>query len=415
MEKRKRTTRNAAADAASDNAQAEALDSAIGSEVTEVEQTELLASAASVAPSADGSIEIAPDAAAVLAEALEVQALESTLAALPEASGARGAVEALLVDARARLAAAEAAQAAEAAHDAELTQARAAALQFNLPAHALDAMLAAIDAKYAPVADVVADAPAEAPQAEAESASAAKTVGVRRAAINAEVAADAAALTVGAADWQAWKSSPDFLDYCAPQRTSGTRYPTFIPLASTGSGVSNYAELERRVSAVRTHMRTVLGIGGIGNGTGTADWLARRGKLHSPSGSKSNEYAALCFTSRASVALYPDGKFRLAAHDEDMPVRFISIDDGAYALFKGGTDTGDNVRSAAAQALNAAEAAAKQVPAQRSAPTPPSAADTAAAMAQARSKPANCQHCGKRNVIGDAKCSDCQSEDWLAE
>jgi hypothetical protein len=408
VEKRKRTTRSAAADAASDNAQAEALDSAIGSEVTEVEQTELLANAASVAPSADGSVEIAPDAAAVLAEALEVQALESTLAALPEASGARGAVEALLVDARARLAAAEAAQAAEAAHDAELTQARAAALQFNLPAHALDAMLAAIDAKYAPVADVVADAPAE-----AESASAAKTVGVRRAAINAEVAADAAALTVGAADWQAWKSSPDFLDYCAPQRTSGTRYPTFIPLASTGSGVSNYAELERRVSAVRTHMRTVLGIGGIGNGTGTADWLARRGKLHSPSGSKSNEYAALCFTSRASVALYPDGKFRLAAHDEDMPVRFISIDDGAFALFKGGTDTGDNVRSAAAQALNAAEAAAKQ--AQRSAPTPPTAEQTAAAMAQARSKPANCQHCGKRNVIGDAKCSDCQSEDWLAE
>jgi ribosomal protein L40E len=268
---------------------------------------------------------------------------------------------------------------------------------------ALASMLAAIERKYA-IAPPAAteDAPVDATVA----SGARKQVSPRTAAINAQAAGDSAVSDRGVAALAAWDKSPDAAD-CLARRDSGTRFPSFVPLASNGEGVASYADLQLVTAAVRNHMRFTLGINGSGNGTAVPEWLARRERF-SPAGNKSGEYAAKSFASGATIALYPDGKFRLARRNA-ANVRHLDTDAAAYAAFvgksAGSSPAAAPVASAPLNAAPAAPDALKRVHI-------PQAPNVMANASGGITTMAFCQHCSRRNPIGATACVECGDADW---
>ena len=325
-----------------------------------------------------------------------VAQIEAALAVLSAENPAAAALQAALVEANGTLAMAQAEAARMGEKLAALDAARAAGA--GLPDGVLAAMLAAIETAYAPVAPAV-ETPAPATTVQGRRAPRAATL-----ARNAEVAADDSAMSAGRQAYAAWQSSPDAV-LALFSKTSGTRFPSFVPLASNGAGVANYADLQRQTAAVRHYMRSELGIGGVGNSTAVPTWLVGVGPQFGVGGPKEQESGVFQFSDGRTLALYSDGRFRLAAPDT-ADVRFLDSDTAAYAAF---TNNGVSATPAAPQRPRSAPTP----PTAPTVPTPPKVA--ASAVTGSISKPANCQHCGFRNVIGDAKCAKCGDAEWLAQ
>jgi hypothetical protein len=144
-----------------------------------------------------------------------------------------------------------------------------------------------------------------------------------------------------------------------------------------------------------------------GQSVAIAPWLASVG-VHAAGGLKGNDSLRLCFADRREIALYADGRFRLAMAGT-AGVRFIRTDADAYAQFCG---TSNAASTAPAPAAPTTPAATPDAPsAARTAPTPPpmQASHTGALTPTAR-----CQHCSARNVIPSAVCIGCGDADWQA-
>jgi len=347
----------------------------------------------------------APVSDAVAAALAEVNETEAALAVATRPI-IRASLEAALVEARGLLALAEAEAALQADRAQAESEARASVESITNPerrAVMLASMLQAIEVEFSPVAPAVEQA------AVVEAAVGRRKLGARHTALNAAVASDTDALDIGALAYTVWLKSPDN-DARIFGINSGTRYPSFVPLASTGNGVANYADLERQTAAVRHHMRTVHEIDGDGNSTAEAAWLAARGKSYGPNMAKHAKCGIYQFTDGREVALCSDGRFRLSNAPD---ARFISDDDAAYALFTGGTSAGGTVSANATVSAPTVPASKRTAVGTPTVPTAPTVA--ASASTGKLAKPAHCQHCGARNVIGDAECATCHDTEWLAD
>lgn len=343
---------------------------------------------------------------AVEAASANLAAVTAAVAVLPEAvkAAALAVAEAAHAEAVGTLALAAAQADVDMARQSDVSAAEAAALVIpeGMRAAALAAMLAVVEAKYAPLPPVVEDAPAV--EAEAVSASAGKKpVGAKAAAINAAAAADPESVKRGFALLQVWDTElTRWQPRSSMARQGGTRYPSFVPLA--GAGVANRAEHEARTADVRLYFNSIGQAGAGGESTATAAWLTRTGKSHGVGGSKHEDYGAKQFVTAAELALYPDGRFRLALPSQ-ADVRFLRTDAAAMAAYLSG----------AAAAAPAAPISTTQAVSQPAAPTAPLVkADAATGALVALPPMANCSVCSTRNTVGALVCSICGSEDWNA-
>jgi hypothetical protein len=309
--------------------------------------------------------------------------IRAALAILSPASPAMPALQASLAEAEGMLALAEAEAGLQAQRLADI--AAVEALPASLSAEVKAAMLAAIEAHYAP-------APIVEPLAEpAAPASGKKPVSARTAAINASAA------TVGSERARANLAAFDATfagDLSGVARTSGTRFCSLA--AFGGDGVTGSADYQSVVAQIRHFMRYTLGVSGSGDSYATAAWLFATG-IHSPGSAKGTDSLPLKFLSRASVALFADGRFRLALPGTPN-VRFVARDTAALAQWHG----------TAVAALPATPVVTVAAPATPTAPA------VAASATGAMVAVASCQHCSIRNAVGAPACKICKAEDWNA-
>jgi hypothetical protein len=272
----------------------------------------------------------------------------------------------------------------------------------------LDSMLRAIEAKYMHTSTPAS----EIPQVQAESAppaiGTARRVSDRAAAINAAVVGNDALRNRAIDTYTTFRKSADDSD-CKVHHDSGTRYPTVVCFARDGAGVANYADCEALTAAIRHYLREDLQVGNPESGNRTADaiWIGRQ-RIHAPGGTKEKDWFGAHFKSGASVGLYPDGRFRIAAPGTP-GVRFIASDAAAYEAFTGKGSSG------APASVPTAPQSAPQAPTHTPrVPTPPTVqADSTTGRI---TRTAFCQHCASRNPIGIAACinAKCGKSDWLA-
>lgn len=341
------------------------------------------------------TVDIAPEVASAQAE---VAAIEAAIAVIGTGSAAAAsALTASLEVARGKLALAEAEAARQTERLAEVAAANAAAEAAKLPDSVRDAMLAAIEARYAPVPEV-------APQPEV-----APEVGVRRAPSDRTLAANAAAAANPLAEARA-AAAVDAFDAdsgklaCSVNRRPNTRFSGMVALAPSSAGVANAADYDGLTRAIRAYLINVKRwqvSDSDGQSVPEAKWLASRGRYVLGSGVKS---ALTCFHSGAEIAQYADGRFRFA-YPGTPNVRFLRTDNAAWQAFIG--------TAAAAQPAAAApastEASAPQAAAQRT----PSAPQAMALPNGSIATTARCQHCQARNIVGTPECNACGSADWL--
>jgi len=381
---------DAARDVAFDAANAAATLAAFDKSAADLQAIADLSAADSTAPESEPmQIELSPAAAAALAD---VEQIRAALDATPVTSVLHAITAAALATAIAALDALVAADATDTERLDLIDAAHAGvlALPESIRAAALDAALAAINAKYAPTPDVAADVPDAAPAAT-------RTLNPRTIERNAAVAADPNAGTVGAAYLAAFDKS-DAAD-CLAHRDAGTRYPSFVPLARSGIGVADAGEYRTAATAVRLYMRSI-GYAGVGNSVAESAWLARRNQ-YAPNGKKSGEYGAKCFHSGASIALYADGRFRLAAPGT-VGVRWLSTDNAAWNMFIGASNSVQTTLDAAPLQTGqlSLDAAVANVP------TPPNQA--ANPLTGALTATAKCVHCNASNLSTANVCRACR-------
>jgi hypothetical protein len=388
---RKQRTETATADTApqTDAAQA-AIDSTPDSVPTEMETQ------------VQDAIEI--EISAVAQQQLTIASLQAAIDSMPAGSAARLAIEDVLVEARGTLAMLEAQAESEAAQAQETSDAIAAAAAFNLSDATLNAMLAAIDQKYAP-APIEAEPTAE-PQALGGTRKPLNPATVERnLTVGAALASDSALAIRVRETIEAFNSAD--LAHCTVRREAGTRFASVVAFASVSDGVANRADYVTLATAIRmtlAHAPYNLRVGG--QSTASVPWLSSTGP-HAAGAVKGNDSLRLSFADRREIALYADGRFRLAQAGT-LNVRFIRTDASAYAQFVGG----------------AASAAPTPAPATPHVPTPPTVQQMQAAGVPATevsrislpnggvTSAARCQHCSKRNLLTDAECSNCGAADW---
>jgi hypothetical protein len=324
----------------------------------------------------------------------EIAKLQTALAALGD-SPASAAVTERLDTANGMLALAQAEAALEAEKQTEIDRVTSAAAAADLGDEMLAAMLAKIEEKYAPAPPVV-ESPA--PVAPAPY-SGRKQVGARTAERNAAALAIAAVdPSVGvrsAASYNAFRSdwSGD-LRGVSPQ--AGTRYVSLVAFA--GAGVANKADYLSFVPQLRQYLISV-GLQAGGNSAASDAWLFASGP-HAPDGPKGDDTLNRKFLSGAGVALYSDGRFRLASRGTS-GVRFVSSDMAAHAAWLGGTSPTTPAPTTPT---------VPTTPAPPATPTPPKLiALTSGTLAQT----SRCQQCSARNIVGQSECNACGASDWL--
>jgi ribosomal protein L40E len=336
-----------------------------------------LAEAQKAAHAAEAAHKAAEAAVANLPEAVQAAALKVTADALAEANGA------------------VALEAAEATRLQNIADAQSAAILAvaSLPeavrASAEAAMLAAIDAQYAPAAPEAEAAPEAAPAR-------GKQVGARQAAVNV-----AAAEAVAADATRATAALRSFERDWLPQLTgvainSGTRYPSIV---ASAAGTANRADYVNLTAQVRAVMRQA-GIGGSGNSAATDPWLLAVGP-HAASGPKFADSLPLKFKVAAALALHTDGLIRLTLRGT-ANVRWLQTDATALAQWNGGS------ASAAAPAAPAASTAPASAPIVPQAPA--LQADAAGSVVPVET----CRHCQTRQPITRVACRKCEAADWRA-
>jgi ribosomal protein L40E len=323
-----------------------------------------------------------------LPEAAALAQIDAALAVLTSGSAAHVALSAARETAVGALALAEAEAQRQSDKASEVAQVRTLAL----PEATIAALVAAIEARYAPVPEV-------APEPEVALPAGKKPVSPRTAAINAAaVSADSAR---AAGNLRGFDSKWAAL-LTGVARTSGTRFASIA--AFGGDGVANYADYQSLVAQIRHYMRFQLNIGGKGDSYAVTPWLFALG-IHHAAQSKGDDSLPLKFAGAAQVALYPDGRFRLALAN-NREVRFPSRDSGAMAVWTGGSENAPE----AAQSAPTAHVPTPPTPPTSPAPTAPSSAPEAA---QTITRTARCQHCQTRNVADASECESCGSTDWL--
>jgi hypothetical protein len=321
------------------------------------------------------------ESAAISAARANIATIETALTVLGDNAAASVLREQLDI-ARGTLALAQADATIEAEKMAEISAATAAAA--NLPPALLDAMLAAIETKYAPAPPVAAPAPAP--------YIGRKPVGLRTAQRNAEslavMASDANVAARASAAYAAFRKDwqPDNIGVRA---AAGTRYASMVAFA--GDGVANDSDYQSFVPQVRQHLLS-FGLAQGGNSAASLAWLTASGP-HSADGPKGNDSLALKFSNRAEVALFADGRFRLAAPNTQN-VRWLHSDAAAQAVWSG------------ASKPTAPAPAAPRTPAAPTAPT------TVALPSGVLATTARCQHCTARNIVGQPTCNACSAADW---
>jgi len=393
MPKRTAAQPSSAADAANTPEAERLIDTQAAAQAAEVRVSEtspLLADASAVAPDADGTVVLSPEAQAVLN-------VSAALAAVPDSSPMHAVLTAALEAALEAQSAVEAQAALEAERDSEETAARAAALAHNLPAHILDAMLAAIDAKYAPAPEAEAAPEAAAPATYSGRKPVGTVTKARNAAVAEALTTDTALQARADSAIDGFKSDSAYL--AGVQALAGTRYASIVTFASGSAGVANAADFVTLCTAVRIRLGQ-RGFPAGGQSTASVPWVTATG-AHAASAPKGNDTLRLKFTDYRAVAQYPDGRFRLAAPGTP-DVKFVHADATAFAAFTGG--------SAAASASAPHVPTAPTAPQAPTAPKPP----TAPQAPQAPTRTARCQSCNVRNVLGAAACISCGAADWTA-
>lgn len=365
-----------------------------------------LSGAAHAATEQDMPVSVLEAKAAAKAAQDKMTATEAAVAGLDPAiaSGALLIAKDALTLALGNLALVEAQAELDSERDAKIADAtaRAANLPAEYKAAALDAMLRAIEAEYAPAPDEApeqTEAPAEAPQA---APSGRKQPSALTLAKNAEASANPELRQRAASIIAAFNGSADIAD-CKCMRLAGTRYAGVVTFASTGAGVANYADYQSVARAVLAEL-AAMGLPSGGKSTIELGWLQRSG-AQAPDGKKANDWFGTCFVSGASIALYPDGRFRLARPNTPN-VRFIATDASARQTFNGGS-------ASAAQSAPSASQQAAQTTQAAFVPTPPPA-QQASQQAAVTTPLSQCQHCAARNVAGRATCHYCDAPDWNA-
>jgi ribosomal protein L40E len=334
---------------------------------------------------------------------MELAQLEASLASLPQSNPAYGTLEALRDAAIGTVALAEAEAALVAEKDAQIAAVQALP---NTPPAVVAAMVAAIESHYAPVPDAAPDAAAPIVPTN-QTAGGKKPIGTvateRNLTVAAALATDATLAQRADAAIVAWRGSVDDAN-CTTIKAAGTRYAGEMALGSESAGVANRADYVVMATAIR--MRLELPPYNMRQGGQTVPdttWLAALGGY--PYAAKSaggKDSLPLCFTDRREIALYPDGRFRLALPNQ-AGMRYIHSDAAAYAQFNG---------SAASTAALVATVATPTVVATvkpAAVPTPPATAATASGQLEAT---ARCQHCTAKNFVSDAACRKCAATDW---
>jgi len=334
----------------------------------------------------------------IAAATAEVESITVALGMLPEGSAAHVALTAALETANGALALVQADVDLETAHAAEVDTAHAAATEHKLPDYALAAMLQAIEAKYAP-------APPPAPVIETPAAPAPyvgrKPIGPRTADRNMQALAAADAdptVYTRAADAYAAFRKDWAGDLRGVSAVAGTRYVSIVSFA--GAGVANKSDYLALVPVMRRYLLSI-GLKDGGESAATDAWLFAFGP-HAAGAPKGSDTLALKFLSGAGVALYADGRFRLAARGT-AGVRFVSTDAAALAAWLGTTPAAATPTQAASTPVAPAAAPATPTP-------PPAMATPNGGIAST----ARCQHCTARNFTTNTECSACGAADWQA-
>jgi hypothetical protein len=354
-----------------------------------MQETPATDTAPAVEPQAP-AVEIAPavrDAIAALAQ------IDTALAVLSADNPATATLHAARETALGTLALAE----AQSALDIEKTARIAAVESLDMPAPVIADMLAAIERHYAP-APTVEDAPAP---VQAPVLNGRRPIGAvaseRNATVASALAVDSDLLARANATIAVWRGSADDAS-CVAQKLAGTRYAGLVALASGGAGVANRADYVVLSTAIRLRLQE-LGFRVGGQTVISSVWLACIGP-HAVGAVKGNDSLTVSMGGGYAVALYPDGRFRLAPIGT-AGVRFIGADSAAYAQFNGGT--------ASASAAPAPTQAPATAPVAPKAPTPPT---QAAQSNGALTSTARCQHCTARNFVTSADCASCGAADW---
>lgn len=377
-----------AADAATTNDAADAATPAADTTPAAVPTIEGTDIPTNIEPTADGSVDMTP--AAVAAASANIAAIEAALAVLGD-NAAAGVLREQLEMARGILALAEAEAALQATKQAEINAATAAAAA--LPPELLAAMLQAIEMKYSPAPEIAPVAPAPAVT------NGRKMPGVRtlerNAAALAVMADDPTVVTRTAATYGSFRS--DWAgDLRGVSAQAGTRYVSIVSFA--GNGVANASDYKALVPQMRSYLLSV-GLAAGGDSAATDAWLfALPGTPHAPDGGKGEDSLPLKFLSHAAIALFADGRFRLA-RPGTAGVRFVAQDAAALAAWRG--------TASAAPAAPTAPTVPQNTPA---APTPPK---IVALPSGALATTSRCQHCTARNIVGQAECNACGATDWL--
>jgi hypothetical protein len=253
-------------------------------------------------------------------------------------------------------------------------------------------MLAAIEAKYAPAPLTVPVVATPAPYIGR------KPIGARTAERNAEslavMASDASVTTRASAAYAAFRKEWS-ADLIGVRPAAGTRYVSIVAFA--GAGVANAADYRSFVPQLRQYL---LGVGLTAGGDSAASlaWLTASGP-HSAGGPKSDDTLASKFASRAEIALYADGRFRLASAGTT-GVAWLHSDGAAQAAWLGGA------------APTPAPVVAPVTPTAPVAPRTPTPPAQAATSNGALANTARCQHCTARNFTTNTECSACGALDW---
>lgn len=313
-------------------------------------------------------------------------------------------LEAQLAEALGALALATAEAGVQAERHAAEAEAHSAVVGITDPARRqrlLDSMLAAIELEYAPAA--LPEAPDATPDVTAPARQVSARTAERNASVAAQYGADSALRQRAIDTLAAWDSAD--VATCLAQRQAGTRYASLVALAPHSAGVANAADYRILATAVRLYL---LEIGLPANGSSTAEavWLARRGKSFAPNAPKGASAVQACFSTLAELALYADGKFRLAPRGT-AGVQFASASDAAWNLFIGAADSMQMPLSAAPE-----QTGQLALPEARTAPTAPNV--QADATSGKLTPLLACQHCGTRNVATFTECRSCQADDWNA-
>lgn len=343
------------------------------------------------APATDTApaVEIAPAVRAAIAALAQI---DTALAVLSADNPATATLHAARETALGTLALAE----AQSALDIEKTARIAAVESLDMPAPVIADMLAAIERHYAPAPAVEDTAPVQAPVLNGR-----RPIGAvaseRNATVASALAVDSDLLARANATIAVWRGSADDAS-CVAQKLAGTRYAGLVALASGGAGVANRADYVVLSTAIRLRLQE-LGFRVGGQTVISSVWLACIGP-HAVGAVKGNDSLTISMGGGYAVALYPDGRFRLAPVGT-AGVRFIGADSAAYAQFNGGT--------ASASAAPAPTQAPATAPVAPRIPTPPTQAATPSG---ALTSTARCQHCTARNFVTSAECASCGAADW---